>query len=211
MKLILFGPPGAGKGTQAEILSKKYDIPAISTGNMIREAIKNETETGKKAKEIIEKGGLVSDDIIVGIVKDRIAESDCKNGFILDGFPRTIPQAEELDKMVTDIAAAVEISLDDEKIVKRMSGRRVCPSCGASYHLDYKAPKTTGICDNCGSELAQRADDKPETVIERLRVYHEQTEPLIEFYKERGMLKTVEGQEELADTTALMLETIEAL
>lgn len=211
MNLILFGPPGAGKGTQAEILSKKYDIPAISTGNMIREAIKNGTETGLKAKSIIESGGLVPDDVIIGIVQERLSEPDCENGFILDGFPRTVPQAEALDQMDVKITAAVEISLADEKIVRRMSGRRVCLSCGASYHLDYKQPKTAGVCDGCGEELVQRADDKPETVLERLRVYHEQTEPLIEFYKKRGLLRTVEGQEELADTTALMLQTIEAL
>ena len=211
MKLILFGPPGAGKGTQAEIISEKYNIPAISTGAMIREAIKNGTEVGKKAKDVIERGELVSDDIIVGIVSERIAQSDCKNGFILDGFPRTVPQAEALEKLVPDITAVVEIDLSDEKIVERMSGRRTCPDCGASYHTVYKAPKTEGQCDACGAELTIRADDKPETVLERLKVYHDQTEPLKAFYKERGMLHTVESQEELKDTTALMLATIEAL
>ena len=211
MKLILFGPPGAGKGTQAEIISEKYNIPAISTGAMIREAIKNGTEVGKKAKDVIERGELVSDDIIVGIVSERIAQSDCKNGFILDGFPRTVPQAEALEKLVPDITAVVEIDLSDEKIVERMSGRRTCPDCGASYHTVYKAPKTECKCDACGAELTIRADDKPETVLERLKVYHDQTEPLKAFYKERGMLHTVESQEELKDTTALMLATIEAL
>lgn len=211
MKLILFGPPGAGKGTQAEIISEKYNIPAISTGAMIREAIKNGTETGKKAKDVIERGELVSDDIIVGIVKERIAAEDCKNGFILDGFPRTIPQAEALEKLVPDMTATVEIELSDEKIVERMSGRRTCPNCGASYHTAYKAPKIEGKCDACGAELTIRADDKPETVLERLKVYHEQTEPLKSFYKERGMLHTVQSQEELKDTTALMLAAIEAL
>lgn len=144
MKLILFGPPGAGKGTQAEIISEKYNIPAVSTGAMIREAIKNGTETGKKAKDVIERGELVSDDIIIGIVKERIARDDCKNGFILDGFPRTIPQAEALEKLVPDITATIEIDLSDEKIVERMSGRRTCPGCGASYHTVYKAPKAEG-------------------------------------------------------------------
>ena len=211
MKLILFGPPGAGKGTQAEIISEKYNIPAISTGAMIREAIKNGTEVGKKAKDVIERGELVSDDVIVGIVSERIAQSDCKNGFILDGFPRTVPQAEALEKLVPDITAVVEIDLSDEKIVERMSGRRTCPDCGASYHTVYKAPKTEGKCDACGAELTIRADDKPETVLERLKVYHDQTEPLKAFYKERGMLHTVESQEELKDTTARMLATIEAL
>ena len=211
MKLILFGPPGAGKGTQAEIISEKYSIPAVSTGAMIREAIKNGTETGKKAKDVIERGELVSDDIIIGIVKERIARDDCKNGFILDGFPRTIPQAEALEKLVPDITATIEIDLSDEKIVERMSGRRTCPGCGASYHTVYKAPKAEGTCDACGAELTIRADDKPETVLERLKVYHDQTEPLKAFYKERGMLHTVESQEELKDTTALMLKTIEAL
>ena len=211
MKLILFGPPGAGKGTQAEIISEKYNTPAVSTGAMIREAIKNGTETGKKAKDVIERGELVSDDIIIGIVKERIARDDCKNGFILDGFPRTIPQAEALEKLVPDITATIEIDLSDEKIVERMSGRRTCPGCGASYHTVYKAPKAEGKCDACGAELTIRADDKPETVLERLKVYHDQTEPLKAFYKERGMLHTVESQEELKDTTALMLKTIEAL
>ena len=211
MKLILLGAPGAGKGTQAEILASKLDIPTISTGNILREAIKNGTEVGKKAKDVIERGELVSDDIIVGIVSERIAQSDCKNGFILDGFPRTVPQAEALEKLVPDITAVVEIDLSDEKIVERMSGRRTCPDCGASYHTVYKAPKTEGKCDACGAELTIRADDKPETVLERLKVYHDQTEPLKAFYKERGMLHTVESQEELKDTTALMLATIEAL
>ena len=211
MKLILFGPPGAGKGTQAEIISEKYNIPAISTGAMIREAIKNGTETGKKAKDVIERGELVSDDIIIGIVKERIAKDDCKNGFILDGFPRTIPQAEALEKLVPDITATIEIDLSDEKIVERMSGRRTCPGCGVSYHTAYKAPKAEGKCDACGAELSVRADDKPETVLERLKVYHDQTEPLKAFYKKRGMLHTVQSQEELKDTTALMLNTIEAL
>jgi len=206
MKLILFGPPGAGKGTQAEIISEKYNIPAISTGAMIREAIKNGTETGRKAKDVIERGELVSDDIIVEIVKERIAAEDCK-----DGFPRTIPQAEALEKMVPDMTATVEIELSDEKIVERMSGRRTCPNCGASYHTVYKAPKVEGKCDACGAELTVRADDKPETVLERLKVYHDQTEPLKAFYKERGMLHTVQSQEELKDTTALMLAAIEAL
>ena len=211
MNVILLGAPGAGKGTQAEIISEKLHIPTISTGNILREAIKNGTEVGKKAKDVIERGELVSDDIIVGIVSERIAQSDCKNGFILDGFPRTVPQAEALEKLVPDITAVVEIDLSDEKIVERMSGRRTCPDCGASYHTVYKAPKTEGKCDACGAELTIRADDKPGTVLERLKVYHDQTEPLKAFYKERGMLHTVESQEELKDTTALMLATIEAL
>ncbi|MBR4867772.1 MAG: adenylate kinase [Clostridia bacterium] len=209
MNLILFGPPGAGKGTQAEILRDRYSIPTISTGNMIREAIKNETELGKMAKAIIDGGNLLADDIVVAMIKERLAQPDCENGFILDGFPRTIPQAEALDAMGVKIDAAVEIVLADEKIVARMSGRRTCPGCGNSYHVVYKQPKTEGVCDGCGANLVIRDDDKPETVLERLRVYHEQTAPLSDYYQQKGLRRVVEGQEELADTTALMMKAVE--
>jgi adenylate kinase len=211
MNLILFGPPGAGKGTQAEILRDKFSIPTISTGNMIREAIKNGTELGKKAKSIIDGGNLLADDIVVAMVKERLSQPDCEKGFILDGFPRTIPQAQALEDMGVVIDAAVEIVLADEKIVARMSGRRTCPGCGNSYHVMYKQPKVADVCDGCGTALVIRDDDKPETVLERLRVYHEQTAPLSDFYAKKGLRRVVEGQEELADTTALMLKAVEDL
>jgi adenylate kinase len=211
MNLILFGPPGAGKGTQAEILKEKFSIPTISTGNMIREAIKNGTELGKKAKAIIDGGNLLADDIVVAMVKERLSQPDCEKGFILDGFPRTIPQAQALEDMGVVIDAAVEIVLADEKIVARMSGRRTCPGCGNSYHVMYKQPKVVDVCDGCGTALVIRDDDKPETVLERLRVYHEQTAPLSDFYAKKGLRRVVEGQEELADTTALMLKAVEDL
>ena len=208
MKLILLGAPGAGKGTQAEIISEKYNIPTISTGNIIRAALKNGTEMGLKAKSFIDAGELVPDDVVIGIIKERLSESDCVNGFILDGFPRTIPQAKALDDMNIAIDAALSIEVADEEIVKRMSGRRVCEKCGASYHLEFKKPATDGICNTCGGVLVIRKDDEPETVLNRLNVYHEQTEPLKDYYKAQGKLLTVEGQQELEDTTALVLATL---
>ena len=211
MNIILFGPPGAGKGTQAEMLRERYEIPTISTGNMIREAIKNQTPMGLAAKERIDRGELLADEVVVEIVKERLSQPDCAKGFILDGFPRTIPQAKALEEMDVSIDAAIEIQLADETIVSRMSGRRTCLTCGATYHVQYNPPKRDGVCDVCGEALVQRADDKPETVLERLRVYHEQTAPLSEFYRSRNMLRTVQGQEELADTTALMLKAVEDL
>ncbi len=209
MNLILLGAPGAGKGTQAEIISEKLSIPTVSTGNIIREAIKNETEMGLAAKAATEAGELVSDDIVIGIIKERLAKDDCKNGFILDGFPRTIPQAEALDKMGVKIDKVISIEVSDEAIARRMSGRRVCPKCGSSYHLIYKKPVDDGVC-HCGTELVQRKDDAPETVLERLKVYHEQTEPLKDYYEKSGKLRIVEGQEELADTTALTMKALES-
>ncbi len=209
MKLILLGAPGAGKGTQAEIISEKYNIPTISTGNIIRAALKNGTEMGLKAKSFIEAGNLVPDDVVIGIIKERLAENDCQNGYILDGFPRTIPQAEALDKMGFDIDAALSIEVADEEIVKRMSGRRVCEKCGASYHTEYKKPAVDGKCNFCDGALVIRKDDEPETVKNRLEVYHNQTEPLKEYYKSYGKLICVEGQEEVKDTTKLVLEALE--
>lgn len=209
MKLILLGAPGAGKGTQAEIISEKYNIPTISTGNIIRAALKNGTEMGLKAKSYIDAGNLVPDEVVIGIIKERLAEDDCKNGFILDGFPRTIPQAEALEKMGCDIDAALSIEVADEEIVKRMSGRRVCGQCGASYHTEFKKPAKDGICNQCNGELVIRKDDEPETVMNRLNVYHEQTEPLKDFYKSKGKLLTVEGQDKVEDTTALVLKALE--
>lgn len=209
MNLILLGAPGAGKGTQAEKICEKYNIPAVSTGNIIREALKNGTDMGLKAKSYIDAGALVPDEVVIGIIKERLAEDDCKNGFILDGFPRTIPQAEALDTMGINIDKVVDIEVPDEKITARLSGRRVCLKCGATYHLEYKKPKQDGICDICGDELVQRKDDKPETVIDRLNVYHEQTEPLKDYYAKTGKLVVVEGQEEVADTTALVFKALE--
>lgn len=210
MKLILLGAPGAGKGTQAEVLCKQYSIPAISTGNIIREALKNGTEMGKKAKTYMDQGALVPDEIVIGIIQERLAQEDCANGFILDGFPRTIAQAEALDKMGIAIDKVVDIEVADDKIVQRMSGRRVCEKCGASYHLLYKQPKVENVCDSCAGALIQRKDDHPDTVTERLRVYHEQTEPLKSYYAKQGRLTVVEGQEEVADTTKLVLAAVEA-
>ena len=209
MNLILLGAPGAGKGTQAEVISETLKIPTISTGNMIREALKSGTEMGRKAKEYMDDGRLVPDDIVIGIIRDRLAQSDCVNGFILDGFPRTIPQAEALDRMGVDIDRVLDIEVADETIARRVSGRRVCPSCGASYHVDYKRPTVEGICDRCGDTLVQRQDDRPDTVQERLSVYHEQTEPLKSYYAAAGKLFIVEGQEEISDTSRLVLAALE--
>lgn len=208
MKLILLGAPGAGKGTQAEKICERLSIPTISTGNIIREAMKTGTEMGKKAKEYVEAGKLVPDEVVIGIIKERLAESDCANGFILDGFPRTIPQAEALDAMNFGVDCVLSIEVPDEKIVTRMSGRRVCITCGASYHTEYKKPAKEGVCDQCGAELVLRKDDAPETVLERLNIYHDQTEPLKGYYEKSGKLKTVEGQEEVADTTALVFAAL---
>ena len=208
MKLILLGAPGAGKGTQAELICEKLNIPAISTGNIIREAMKNGTEMGLKAKEAVEAGKLVSDDVVIGIIKERLAEDDCKAGFILDGFPRTIPQAEALDKLGVAIDCVLDIDVKDEAIAARLGGRRVCPACGSSYHLEYKRPEKDGICNQCGAALIQRKDDAPETVLERLAIYHEQTEPLKDYYRGTGKLKSVQGQDKVEDTTRLVFEAL---
>lgn len=209
MNLILLGAPGAGKGTQAEVISEKCVIPAVSTGNVMREAVKNGTEVGLKAKTYMDKGQLVPDNVVISIIKERLAQDDCKNGFILDGFPRTVPQAEALDKMGVRIDKVIEIHVSDERIARRMSGRRVCEKCGASYHTEYKPSKDGETCDLCGGKLVQRADDKPETVLDRLRVYHEQTEPLKGYYAAQNKLRVVEGQVKVADTTALTLQALE--
>ncbi len=209
MKLILLGAPGAGKGTQAEVISERYSIPTISTGNIIRAALKNGTEMGLKAKKFTEAGELVPDEIVIGIIKERLAEADCQNGYILDGFPRTIPQAKALDEMGFGIDLALSIEVKDAEIVKRMSGRRVCEKCGASYHTEYKKPEKEGLCNFCDGKLVIRKDDEAETVLNRLNVYHEQTEPLKDYYKACGKLVTVEGQEEVKDTTRLVLAALE--
>lgn len=209
MKLILLGAPGAGKGTQAEKIVDKFGIPAISTGNILRAAVKDGTEMGLKAKSFMDAGQLVPDEVVIGIIKDRLKENDCENGFILDGFPRTIPQAQALEDAGIEIDKVVDIEVPDEKITKRMSGRRVCAKCANSYHLEYKKPQTEGVCDACGGELIQRKDDAPETVLARLAEYHEMTEPLKDFYQNLGKLVIVEGQEEVADTTALVFKALE--
>ena len=209
MKLIFLGAPGAGKGTQAEKVSEYLNIPTISTGNIIREALKNGTEMGLKAKSYMDAGALVPDEVVIGIIQERLAQPDCENGFILDGFPRTIPQAEALDRMGIHIDRIIDIEVPDETIAQRVSGRRVCAACGSSYHIDYKKPTVEGVCDRCGGTLVQRKDDQPETVKERLAVYHEQTEPLKAYYAKSGKLVTVKGQERVEDTTALTLKAVE--
>ena len=208
MNMIFLGAPGAGKGTQAEVVCKELKIPAISTGNMLREAVKNGTEAGLKAKSFMDAGELVPDDVVIGILKDRIAQPDAQNGFILDGFPRTVEQAEALDKMGVNIDKVVEIAVSDEAITARMSGRRVCEGCGNSYHIEFKPTKVEGICDACGAKVVQRIDDKPETVQARLKTYHEKTAPLKDYYEKRGKLVTVEGQNEIAETSRLTLAAI---
>lgn len=208
MNLIFLGAPGAGKGTQAEVVSEALNIPQISTGNILREAAKNGTEYGLKAKSAMDSGALVSDEIVIGILKERITEDDCKNGFILDGFPRTVPQAEALDAMSIKIDKVIEISVADDTIKERVSGRRVCEGCGASYHIQYKPSKVEGKCDKCGEATIIRKDDQPETVLERLAVYHEKTAPLKEYYENQGKLVTVVGQEEVADTSKLTLKAV---
>jgi len=209
MKIIFLGAPGAGKGTQAEIVSERLSIPTVSTGNIIRAALKDGTPMGLKARAYIEAGELVPDDVVIGIIQERLAEDDCKNGFILDGFPRTIPQAEALDAMGIVIDKVIDIEVPDETIARRLSGRRVCKNCGNSYHIDYKKPSVEGVCDACGGELILRSDDAPETVLERLAVYHEKTEPLKAYYEKQGKLFIVEGQEQVEDTTALTLNLLE--
>ena len=208
MKLILLGAPGAGKGTQAEVLSKMLNIPTISTGEILRAAMKNGTPVGLKAKEFVESGRLVPDDVIIGIVKERLAEDDCANGYILDGMPRTIPQAEALEENGIEIDCALSIEVSDEVIIDRMTGRRLCGSCGASYHLVSHKPKVEGKCDLCGGELVTRKDDAPETVKARLVTYHQETEPLKEFYAKRGKLKTVDNEPTIEAMTAAVIKTL---
>ena len=208
MKLILLGAPGAGKGTQAEVLCKELNIPTISTGNILRAAIKDGTPTGLKAKAFMDAGQLVPDEVIIGIITERLAQDDCRNGFILDGVPRTIAQAEALEKAGIQFDHVISIEISDETIVERMAGRRVCEHCGATYHLVAVPPKTPGVCDKCGGKLIQRHDDEPETVKARLEVYHKETEPLKGFYAERGLLRSVENQPTLAETSQAILRAL---
>lgn len=209
MNLIILGAPGAGKGTQSEKISAKYNIPQISTGEILRNAISNGTELGLAAKSYMDAGQLVPDDVVIGIIKDFLSSDNCKNGFILDGFPRSIPQAEALDAMGVKIDVVLSIEVPDEKIVKRMSGRRVCPLCGASYHIEYKPSSKGDKCDKCDGDLVIRKDDNPDTVKARLETYHKQTEPLKGYYAAKGKLTEIEGQEEVEDTTALTFAALE--
>ena len=212
MKIIMLGAPGAGKGTQAKKIAEKYSIPHISTGDIFRANIKNGTELGKKAKTYMDQGLLVPDELVVDLVVDRVAQDDAKNGYVLDGFPRTIPQAKALDEALAKLGEkvdyAINVEVPDENIIRRMSGRRACVSCGATYHLVHIPPKKDGICDTCGSELILRDDDKPETVKKRLDVYQEQTQPLIDYYKESGILKEVDGTVDMADVFAAIVEIL---
>ena len=214
MKIIMLGAPGAGKGTQAKKIAAKYDIPHISTGDIFRANIKNGTELGNKAKTYMDQGLLVPDELVVDLVVDRVQQDDCKNGYVLDGFPRTIPQAEALDKALAALGEKVDYAIDvdvpDDNIVKRMGGRRACVGCGATYHLVYAPTKTEGICDACGKELILRDDDKPETVQKRLNVYHEQTQPLIDYYTNAGILRTVDGTVDINDVFASIVEILGA-
>ena len=208
LKLIFLGAPGAGKGTQAEILSAKLSIPTISTGNILRAAIKEGTKTGLEAKSYMDAGKLVPDSVIIGIVSQRLEQPDCAHGFILDGVPRTIGQAEALDKAGVRFDHVVSIEISDEEIEARMEGRRVCSKCGAPYHIKAKPPKQEGVCDSCGGPVVQRDDDKPETVRDRLEVYHSETEPLKDYYKEKGILNVVDNQPTIAGTTEVILEAL---
>ena len=208
MKLVLLGAPGAGKGTQAEILCRTLNIPTISTGNILRAAMKNGTPVGLKAKEYVESGKLVPDDVIIGIVQERLAEPDCANGYILDGMPRTIPQAEALEQCGIAVDCALSIEVSDSVIVDRMSGRRTCKNCSSTFHVVSNPPKVEGKCDFCGGELSIRKDDAPETVLARLETYHKETEPLKDFYAARGKLVTVAGQDTVAQTTDVIKKAL---
>ena len=212
MKIIMLGAPGAGKGTQAKMIAEKYSIPHISTGDIFRANIKNGTELGMEAKKYMDQGLLVPDELTVKILLDRVAGDDCKNGYVLDGFPRTIPQAEVLDKALSELGNkidyAVNVEVPDENIINRMSGRRACLSCGATYHIEHIPPKKEGICDTCGKDLILRDDDRPETVKNRLDVYHKQTQPLIDFYSRKGVLKSVDGTADMKDVFAAIVSIL---
>ena len=214
MKIIMLGAPGAGKGTQAKMIAEKYSIPHISTGDIFRANIKNGTELGKKAKSYMDKGQLVPDELTLDLIMDRFKQDDCKNGYVLDGFPRTIPQAEALDTALKakgeKVDFAIDVDVPDENIVKRMGGRRACVGCGATYHVVYSPTKVEGVCDKCGEELIVRDDDKPETVLNRLEVYHNQTQPLIDYYNEQGILKSVDGTVDMKDVFKTIVEILGA-
>lgn len=212
MKIIMLGAPGAGKGTQAKMIAEKYEIPHVSTGDIFRANIKNGTELGLEAKKYMDQGLLVPDELTVKILLDRVAQDDCKNGYVLDGFPRTIPQAKVLDEALTKLGEkidfAINVDVPDENIVKRMSGRRACVNCGATYHIEHIPPKVADVCDTCGNGLILRDDDKPETVQNRLKVYHEQTQPLIDFYTNKGVLKEVDGTVEMKEVFQAIVDIL---
>ena len=214
MKIIMLGAPGAGKGTQAKMIAEKYSIPHISTGDIFRANIKNGTELGKKAKSYMDKGQLVPDELTLDLIMDRFKQDDCKNGYVIDGFPRTIPQAEALDTALKakgeKVDFAIDVDVPDENIVKRMGGRRACVGCGATYHVVYSPTKVEGVCDKCGEELIVRDDDKPETVLNRLEVYHNQTQPLIDYYNEQGILKSVDGTVDMKDVFNAIVDILGA-
>ena len=213
MKIIMLGAPGAGKGTQAKMIAAKYQIPHISTGDIFRANIKNGTELGMEAKKYMDQGQLVPDELTVKILLDRVAQPDCSEGYVLDGFPRTIPQAEVLDSALEKLGDSIDFAMDvdvpDENIVRRMSGRRACLSCGATYHIEHIPPKQEGVCDTCGQPLVLRDDDKPETVLKRLKVYHEQTQPLIDFYTKKGVLRSVDGTVDMNDVFEAIVNVLE--
>jgi len=213
MNIVFLGPPGAGKGTQAKILIERYGIPQVSTGDMLREHRAKGTELGKKAQEYMDKGQLVPDEIILGMVKERLSQPDCQKGFILDGFPRTVAQAEALDKLLSEMGKKLDFALalivPDDLLVERLTGRRTCKSCGMMYHIKYKPPKVEGICDVCGGELYQRPDDNEETVRNRLKVYHEQTAPLVEYYKNKGILREIDGSKSIEEITQQLISILE--
>jgi len=213
MKIIMLGAPGAGKGTQAKMIADKYMLPHISTGDIFRANIKNGTELGMEAKKYMDQGQLVPDELTVKILLDRVAQDDCKNGYVLDGFPRTIPQAKVLDNALSELGDKIDFAIDvdvpDENIVNRMGGRRACVNCGATYHVVHVPPKTENVCDRCGKDLILRDDDKPETVLNRLNIYHEQTQPLIDFYTEKGILKTVDGTQDMNDVFASIVAILD--
>ena len=208
MNIIMLGAPGAGKGTQAAVLCEHLNIPTISTGNIIREALRSGTEMGLKAKSFMDAGKLVPDEVVIGIIKDRLSNDDCKNGFILDGFPRTIPQAEALDEMGVQIDKVIDIEVKDDVIINRLSGRRVCENCGRPYHIESLKPKVDGVCDDCNGALVQRKDDQIDTIKNRLDIYHRETEPLVNYYKSQGKLKVVEGKDTVKETTEAVFKAI---
>lgn len=212
MKIVMLGAPGAGKGTQAKMIAEKYSVPHISTGDIFRANIKNGTQLGMEAKKYMDQGLLVPDELTVKILLDRVAKDDCKNGYVLDGFPRTIPQAEVLDKALAEMGDsldyAIDVNVPDENIIRRMGGRRACVNCGATYHIEYIPPKKEGVCDTCGKDLILRDDDKPETVKNRLDVYHKQTQPLIDFYQAKGILRTVDGTVDMKDVFAAIVSIL---
>lgn len=210
MKISLFGPPGAGKGTQARFIVEKFSIPQISTGDLLRAQVRSGTDLGIKAKEYMDRGALVPDEVVIGMLRERISDNDCENGFILDGFPRSLSQAKALKEIIT-LDAVINIKVNEEALIRRITGRRMCPDCGATYHIDFAPPRKEGICDRCGAELYQRDDDREETVRKRIEVYRSQTEPLAEFYREEGILKDIDGNRSIEEISGDIIGFLEGL